>query len=71
MPEIIVAMREYVKTQSDIPAPADIIKIIKENRYLEKYKNPPIEKLLRYEAIGLPLSEDQKMKIAKHRRIVA
>jgi hypothetical protein len=66
MPEVIDAMKQYIKTQNDIPAPADIIKIMDTHRAWEKYKNPSIETILNYMKKGIPLSEDQKDKLAKH-----
>lgn len=60
--KIMAAMREYIQHNSDIPAPADILKII------EKQSKPPcteipIETLLRYRAKGIPLSQTQSEKL--------
>ena len=58
--EITLAMAHYIKTASDIPAPADIIKIIERSREIAKIKQPDIETLKRYKAKGIPLSQEQE-----------
>lgn len=64
--EITYAMREYIKTNSDIPAPADIIKIIDRKRELDNYQYPTIETLIRYKKKGLPLTEMQKEQLRQY-----
>lgn len=63
MPKIIAAMREYVINASDIPAPADIIKLIKE---ADRPKAPEvsIEKLQEYAAKGIPLTPEQRTRLS-------
>lgn len=65
--EIMRAMRDYILEKSDIPAPADIVAIIRKNRVNDSIAKPDIETLLRYEAKGLPLSESQKAMIQEHK----
>ncbi len=62
MPVILAAMREYVSNNSDIPAPADILKIIKEMQK-PKVAEEPIEVLQRYRDKGIPLTEQQKSRL--------
>lgn len=66
MEEIMLGIKEHIRTQSDVPAPADIIKIMDLKREYKKYLNPPIEKLLSYKKKGLPLSDIQKERIKKY-----
>lgn len=66
MQQIITAMREYVRNASDIPAPADIIKIIEAER--EKNKPVPltefkIETLRRFQEMGISLTPEQQAKL--------
>jgi hypothetical protein len=60
MPEIIRGMREYILTHSDIPAPADIIKIIDAKRHAEAVQKPSIERLREYQEKGIPLTPEQQ-----------
>lgn len=64
MPKILAAIREYITHNSDIPAPADIVKIIKAG---EKPTMPEttIEQLLRYREKNIPLSEAQKLRLSE------
>lgn len=59
MPQIIAAMQHYVKTASDIPAPADIIKIITEMNKPKPHEFT-IDDLRRFREKGIPLSQAQK-----------
>lgn len=58
MPEIIKAMRKYVLTASDIPAPADVIKII-EGARKPSVLEVSIDTLLTYHRKGIPLTRKQ------------
>lgn len=60
--KIMAAMREYIQKNSDIPAPADILKII-EMQAKPPVTEIPIETLLRYQKKGIPLSQDQINKL--------
>jgi hypothetical protein len=67
MPDILKAMRLYITTHSDIPAPNDIIQIINRMQEYEALVQPSIETLLRYESKGIPLTQAQKEQLEKHR----
>lgn len=53
--DITKAFRVYVKNNSDIPAPNDILKII-ENNGKAAHKVPSADDLLRYRSKGIPLT---------------
>lgn len=65
MQNIIKAMREYVLNNSDIPAPSDIIKIIKDHEKKDNADDIGItsETLRRYKAKGIPLSSAQQKRL--------
>ena len=56
--KIKAALFEYIKKNSDIPAPADIIKIIEEQSK-PKFPEVPLSQLLEYRRKGIPLSSKQ------------
>ena len=58
--EIREAMRKYILSNSDVPAPNDILNIIKEMRFYAKIQAPDIETLRRYREKGITLTEAQK-----------
>lgn len=65
MYQIIRSMRKYVLSHSDIPAPADIIKIIDSERYeAERNKSEvSIETLKIYQEKGIPLTPGQLQRL--------
>lgn len=63
MPKIMEAFKEYIKNHSDIPAPADIIKIITRQKNYVIGDNS-IEALLRLHSKGIPLMASQKKILA-------
>lgn len=60
--EIQDAMMEYISNNNDIPAPYDIIKIIR-----SKYTVPlmTIEQLIAYRDNGVPLTGEQQARLRK------
>ena len=60
IPEIMRAMKGYLQTNSDIPAPNDVMRIIKENRQIDLVQSPSIEALQRYKSLGIPLMPHQE-----------
>lgn len=64
MAKIMAAIREYITNSSDIPAPADIVKIIKAKEK-PTVAEATIEQLLRYREKNIPLSEQQKLRLAE------
>lgn len=57
--EITRAMAHYIKTNADIPAPANIIEIIEMFRKFDAAVNPSPEKLLGYYKKGVPITQAQ------------
>jgi hypothetical protein len=64
--EIKKAMREYILTKNDVPAPADILAIIKETRYIESINLPDIGMLKKYKAKGIKLTPAQENLLNSH-----
>lgn len=64
--DIINAMGEYIKRNSDIPAPADIVKLIDEAIKYRDIKLPSIEKLKSYRDKGINLSPAQTAQLAEY-----
>jgi hypothetical protein len=58
--EIRAAMRDYILTKSDIPAPADILSIIKEKRERNRIKHPNLATLRHYQERGIKLTPAQE-----------
>lgn len=63
MPKIIKAFREYVISHSDIPAPSDIIKLIKEDF---EYNAPTLEKLREYKSKGIILTPRDEARLSAY-----
>lgn len=63
MDEIALGFAEYIKSNSDIPAPADIKKIIDSSRYYASIEEPDIETLRRYQERGIQLTPRQQAMI--------
>jgi len=63
--EIKDAMMVYIKTQHDVPAPSDLIKIMNEKRRLDNIDNIGIstETLVQYARKGIPLTTAQKRRL--------
>lgn len=60
------AFKEYITRKSDIPAPADIIKIIEENKsYAVPAREFRIETLLEFKRLGLPLTSEQQSQLSQ------
>lgn len=59
MPDIMAAFGIYIRKKSDIPAPADIIKIMEKEKERRMVEEPSIEKLRSYQAKGIPLIASQ------------
>ena len=63
MPEIMEAMRSYILSKNDMPAPADILVIIKENRFMREMRAITPENIARwkrYQEKGIALSEYER-----------
>lgn len=54
------AFQAYIKENADIPAPANIIKIIKEFKEYDGIELPDVEKLREYNRRGIPLTPKQQ-----------
>lgn len=54
------AFRRYVVEHSDIPAPADIIRLVKELRQSDGLDTPSVEQLRQYQARGIALTPRQQ-----------
>lgn len=61
--DIREAFMRYIKTEPDIPAPSDIIKIIKKIIAEREVTEPSIEKLQRYQKIGMKLTQNQLQRL--------
>jgi len=58
--EINQAFGEYIKTKSDIPAPADILTILKEMQKYRDVVQPDLDTLRRYVSKGIPITPAQQ-----------
>lgn len=67
MSEIREAMFDYIKGHSDIPAPADIVKLIERDKQYDGVKIPELADVIRYEKLGIPLSASQQKMLDEHR----
>lgn len=68
MAAVAGAFKSYLRERSDIPAPADIIAIIKREEEETRMRlTPPqsVETLLRYCEKGIPLSQAQKQRLTE------
>ena len=54
------AFRRYIVSHSDIPAPADILKLIKEVKGDDAVVAPSLDMLRQYRAKGIPLTPRQE-----------
>lgn len=69
MPDILIAIAQYVRNHTDIPAPADIIAIINQEEDMKKkpqvIPEPTIDDLRRYQRKGIPLTDEQKERLMR------
>lgn len=66
MDEVKRAFQAYITSHSDIPAPADIIKLVKEARLYEHVTPAGIDQLRQYKARGIPLTPKQEDMLRQH-----
>lgn len=64
--EVSAAMREYVLNNSDIPAPANILKIVKHNRDVARIGTADIEQIKRYRDRGITLTPAQQSQLDEY-----
>ena len=64
--EIRDAMKEYILENPDVPAPAQILKIIKEKRDFADVVPADIPKLLSYRDKGIKLTPAQRKMLARY-----
>jgi len=65
--QITKAMREYILNNSDIPAPADILKIIKLHEEYGNLSAPTVETLRRWRSKGIPLNGTPRANFTRRR----
>lgn len=58
--EINAAFMEYIKTKSDIPAPADILNILREMQKYRDVTQPDLDTLRRYVEKGINITPAQQ-----------
>ncbi|WP_149111453.1 hypothetical protein [Limnoglobus roseus] len=68
MSDVNLAFQAYIVTQSDIPAPADIIKLIRSNKQSDEATPPTVSQLLEYRSRGIPLSPKQQADLQEYER---
>lgn len=64
MAQVTRAFRAYVLGHSDIPAPADILKLMDGFRVADGVERPSVERLREYRAKGIPLTPAQQAELA-------
>ena len=62
--EVVRAFRSYVVSHSDIPAPADIIRLVQAARPYDGLEPPSTERLREYLAKGIALTPAQREQLA-------